>query len=162
MRDQEMHTLAGEVANHLGIEWAVAPPDDNVVGAILVGPLGARLQVRRDQQPRQDTRVAVFGRYPQTDLGRLSAHGITVARERGPEWLARSIERRLFLKTSLSLGALALLATPREEEPQIRVPMVDVMVAYPGAEPAEVASRVVEPIESRREGVHEAERQGIG
>jgi len=40
--------------------------------------------------------VAVFGRYPQTDLGRLSAHGITVARERGPEWLARSIERRLF------------------------------------------------------------------
>jgi multidrug efflux pump subunit AcrB len=40
-----------------------------------------------------------------------------------------------------------LLATPREEEPQIRVPMVDVLVAWAGAEPAEVETRVVEPVE---------------
>jgi multidrug efflux pump subunit AcrB len=53
----------------------------------------------------------------------------------------------LVIAASLGLGALALLATPREEEPQIRVPMVDVMVAWPGAEPAEVESRVVAPIE---------------
>src|SRR4030042_2947981 len=53
----------------------------------------------------------------------------------------------LIIAASLGLGALALLATPREEEPQIRVPMVDVMVAWPGAEPAEVENRVVAPIE---------------
>ena len=44
----------------------------------------------------------------------------------------------LIIAASLGLGALALLATPREEEPQIRVPMVDVAVAWPGAEPEEV------------------------
>jgi multidrug efflux pump subunit AcrB len=53
----------------------------------------------------------------------------------------------LIIVASLGLGALALLATPREEEPQIRVPMVDVMVAWPGAEPAEVENRIVAPIE---------------
>jgi multidrug efflux pump subunit AcrB len=53
----------------------------------------------------------------------------------------------LVIVASLGLGALGLLATPREEEPQIRVPMVDVMVAWPGAEPAEVENRIVAPIE---------------
>lgn len=36
---------------------------------------------------------------------------------------------------SLALGALAVIALPREEEPQIVVPMVDVFVAMPGASP---------------------------
>ena len=53
----------------------------------------------------------------------------------------------LFIAASLGLGALALVATPREEEPQIRVPMVDVMIAWPGADPAEVESRIVTPVE---------------
>jgi len=53
----------------------------------------------------------------------------------------------LIIAASLALGAMALVATPREEEPQIRVPMVDVMIAYPGAAPAEVASRIINPVE---------------
>ncbi len=53
----------------------------------------------------------------------------------------------LLIIASLGLGAMALVATPREEEPQIRVPMVDVMIAWPGAEPAEVESRIIAPIE---------------
>jgi multidrug efflux pump subunit AcrB len=53
----------------------------------------------------------------------------------------------LVIAASLALGALGLIATPREEEPQIRVPMVDVMVAWPGAEPSEIESRIVNPIE---------------
>src|SRR5690606_11010715 len=36
---------------------------------------------------------------------------------------------------------------PREEEPQINVPMADVMVGYPGANPSEVESRVIKPLE---------------
>ena len=59
----------------------------------------------------------------------------------------------LVIAASLGLGALGLLATPREEEPQIRVPMVDVLVAWPGAEPAEVESRIVAPLERALWGI---------
>ncbi len=48
---------------------------------------------------------------------------------------------------SLLLGIFATYVTPREEEPQIVVPMVDVMVSYPGASAAEVESRVTKPLE---------------
>ena len=59
----------------------------------------------------------------------------------------------LLIAASLGLGAFALLATPREEEPQIRVPMVDVTIAWPGAEPSEVESRVVNPVERAMWGI---------
>ena len=39
----------------------------------------------------------------------------------------------LLVVFSLLLGAFAVLITPREEEPQIKVPMIDVMVGFPGA-----------------------------
>jgi len=48
---------------------------------------------------------------------------------------------------SLATGALALLATPREEEPQISVPMIDVMATLPGASPSEVENLLTRPIE---------------
>jgi multidrug efflux pump subunit AcrB len=48
----------------------------------------------------------------------------------------------LFVIASLLLGVFAVLVTPREEEPQIVVPMVDVFVSYPGATPKEVEERV--------------------
>ena len=73
----------------------------------------------------------------------------------------------LLIAASLGLGALALLTTPREEEPQIRVPMVDVAVAWPGAEPAEIETRIVEPLErsmwglSGVEHVYAAARSGL-
>ena len=50
---------------------------------------------------------------------------------------------------SLAVGLLGLLATPREEEPQISVPMIDVIAAMPGAGPTEVEQRLVRPIERR-------------
>ena len=53
----------------------------------------------------------------------------------------------LFLVASLALGALAVVALPREEEPQIIVPMIDVIVQMPGASPAEVEQRVTRPME---------------
>jgi len=73
----------------------------------------------------------------------------------------------LLIAASLGLGALGLLATPREEEPQIRVPMIDVMVAWPGAEPSEVAARIVNPVEramwsvSRVDHVYSTARPGF-
>ena len=50
---------------------------------------------------------------------------------------------------SLAAGVGAVLMTPREEEPQISVPMVDVFSALPGATPDEVDRRVTEPLERR-------------
>jgi len=53
----------------------------------------------------------------------------------------------ILVVASLLLGGFAIAVTPREEEPQIVVPMVDVMVSYPGATPSEVESRVTYPME---------------
>src|ERR1022692_4961539 len=53
----------------------------------------------------------------------------------------------LFVAASLLLGAFAIWKTPREEEPQIVVPMLDVFVQMPGASPAEVEQRASIPME---------------
>jgi multidrug efflux pump subunit AcrB len=53
----------------------------------------------------------------------------------------------LLVVAALLLGGFAVLVTPREEEPQIRVPMVDVFFALPGASAAEVERRLAEPVE---------------
>ncbi|MBL8240302.1 MAG: efflux RND transporter permease subunit [Bryobacterales bacterium] len=53
----------------------------------------------------------------------------------------------LFIIASLGAGAFAVMKLPREEEPQIIVPMVDVFVGMPGATPAEVEQRVTSPME---------------
>ena len=53
----------------------------------------------------------------------------------------------LLMGFSLVLGAFAVLETPREEEPQIIVPMMDVFVDMPGATAQEVEQRVTTPME---------------
>ncbi|MCB1204001.1 MAG: efflux RND transporter permease subunit [Verrucomicrobiae bacterium] len=53
----------------------------------------------------------------------------------------------LVIVASVLLGLFALLLLPREEEPQIQVPMIDVMVAMPGASAKEVEERVTAPME---------------
>ncbi len=48
---------------------------------------------------------------------------------------------------SVLLGCMAVLLLPREEEPQIKVPMIDVLVSQPGAGADEVGERVSRPME---------------
>ena len=48
---------------------------------------------------------------------------------------------------SLLLGLFAIIMLPREEEPQIKVPMVDVIVAMPGFTAKEVEERATRPME---------------
>jgi len=48
---------------------------------------------------------------------------------------------------ALLVGAFSIWQTPREEEPQIVVPMLDVFVQMPGASPAEIEQRVSVPME---------------
>ncbi len=63
---------------------------------------------------------------------------------------------KLFIKSKLTpllmiaflvIGAYSSYLTPREEEPQIDVPIADIFLAYPGATPIEVESRIVKPLE---------------
>ncbi len=53
----------------------------------------------------------------------------------------------LVIIASVLLGLLAVLLLPREEEPQIKVPMVDVLVSMPGSGAKEVEERATRPME---------------
>ena len=48
----------------------------------------------------------------------------------------------IFVIVALLVGGLAVMRTPREEDPQIRVPMMDLFIPYPGASPREVEKSV--------------------
>lgn len=63
----------------------------------------------------------------------------------------------LLVAASLLLGVLAVLGMPREEEPQIVVPMMDVTVSWPGASAAEVERLVTVPIERSLREIPEVE-----
>jgi multidrug efflux pump subunit AcrB len=49
--------------------------------------------------------------------------------------------------SSIALGLLSVWLTPKEEEPQISVPMVDIQIPSPGFEAVEVERKVTEPVE---------------
>lgn len=53
----------------------------------------------------------------------------------------------LIVITSVLLGAAAIVRLPREEEPQIQVPMIDVLVSMPGFSAKEVEERAIRPME---------------
>ena len=53
----------------------------------------------------------------------------------------------LLMMAMLGVGLLGLFFTPRQEDPKIAVPMVDIFVQYPGASSGQVASLVTEPLE---------------
>ena len=53
----------------------------------------------------------------------------------------------LLMMAFLAIGIYSAYLTPREEEPQINVPLADIFLRYPGATPKEVESRVVVPLE---------------
>jgi multidrug efflux pump subunit AcrB len=53
----------------------------------------------------------------------------------------------MLLVGALCIGLIGLFFTPRQEDPQISVPMIDIFVQYPGASAAQVESLVTEPLE---------------
>jgi len=53
----------------------------------------------------------------------------------------------LLMIVFMVIGVYSSFLIPREEEPQIDVPMADIFVGYPGASPTEVESRVIKPLE---------------
>ncbi|NOZ83496.1 MAG: efflux RND transporter permease subunit [Epsilonproteobacteria bacterium] len=54
----------------------------------------------------------------------------------------------LILLASLAVGVFSTIITPKEEDPQIVVPMIDIITPYPGATPKEVEKRITTPLEN--------------
>ena len=73
-------------------------------------------------------------------------HGLGLAGRLAQSFLNSKLTP-LFIAASLALGIFAIAIIPREEDPQILVPMLDIATAMPGASPAEVEQRVTLPIE---------------
>jgi multidrug efflux pump subunit AcrB len=74
----------------------------------------------------------------------------------------------LLVITSILLGTAATLLLPREEEPQIKVPMIDVLVSMPGFSAREVEERATRPMEKllweipNVEYIYSTSREGEG
>ncbi|MEA3276324.1 MAG: efflux RND transporter permease subunit [Pseudomonadota bacterium] len=66
---------------------------------------------------------------------------------RTARFFIRSPLSPLFYIAMLLMGLLGLVMTPRQEDPQISVPMIDVMVQYPGASAQQVSSLAMQPLE---------------
>ena len=70
------------------------------------------------------------------------------------DWLSRLLSvvlqgplPLLIILTALIGGVLALMITPREEEPQIIVPIADVLVSAPGLSAEQVERQIATPLE---------------
>jgi len=63
----------------------------------------------------------------------------------------------LILLASIAVGIVALMALPREEEPQISVPMVDIMIQANGYKATDAVELVTEPLEDIIKGIGEVE-----
>jgi multidrug efflux pump subunit AcrB len=59
----------------------------------------------------------------------------------------------LFLLAAIALGSLALMIIPREEEPQISVPMVDIRVNADGLKGPDAVELVTKPLEAIVKGI---------
>jgi len=59
----------------------------------------------------------------------------------------------LFIVAALAVGIVALISLPREEEPQISVPLVDIHVAAPGLRAADAVKLITEPLEGIVKGI---------
>ncbi len=63
----------------------------------------------------------------------------------------------LFLLTALAVGLLALFTIPREEEPQISVPLVDISVRADGLRAPDAVELITKPLETIVKGVEGVE-----
>ncbi|AOZ69011.1 multidrug transporter AcrB [Rhodobacter xanthinilyticus] len=63
----------------------------------------------------------------------------------------------LMILAALAVGFVALISLPREEEPQISVPMVDVHIQAPGLKAPDAMKLVTEPMETIIKGINEVE-----
>lgn len=81
-----------------------------------------------------------------TETPASARHGLGIAGAMAKEFIHSPLSVLLLL-ASLAIGIMGLLFTPRQEDPQISVPMVDVFFSYPGASAEQVSSLAIDPLE---------------
>ena len=69
-------------------------------------------------------------------------HQLVVAGKLAKAFITSPLSSILFF-AMLGAGIVGLMSTPRQEDPQISVPMIDLFVEYPGASSEEVANIIV-------------------
>lgn len=69
-----------------------------------------------------------------------------IAGQMAKDFIHSPLSPLLFI-AMLFMGILGLFFTPRQEDPQISVPMVDILVQYPGASSQQVASLAIDPLQ---------------
>lgn len=63
----------------------------------------------------------------------------------------------LMILAALAVGLLALFSLPREEEPQISVPLVDIHISAPGLMAEDLVKLVVEPLETLMKSINDVD-----
>ncbi len=63
----------------------------------------------------------------------------------------------LMILAALAVGLLALVSLPREEEPQISVPLVDIHISAPGLMAEDLVKLVVEPLETLMKSINDVD-----
>ncbi|MAY60831.1 MAG: multidrug transporter AcrB [Rhizobiales bacterium] len=89
-----------------------------------------------------------------SDAPRSPALGIAGALTRA---FIKSPLTPLFLIAAFAFGLVALITLPREEEPQISVPMVDIQVRADGLNAADAEKLITEPLETIVKGINDVE-----
>ncbi len=115
-------------------------PDSSAASSYLEGDAGAA---------GKDSGAKAHARAGKSNGGNGKMHGkedMGFAGNLARQFL-RSPLTLLLLILLLAAGVLGMIVTPREENPQISVPMVDIFVSYPGNSPQEVARMVTDPLQ---------------
>ncbi|MCI4679330.1 efflux RND transporter permease subunit [Rhodoblastus acidophilus] len=94
-------------------------------------------------------------------MSHQTPHGARPPADGRPLGIAGSLTRAfitspltpLLLIAALALGLIALITLPREEEPQIAVPMVDIIVQANGLKATDAVKLVTEPLETIVKGI---------
>lgn len=81
-----------------------------------------------------------------TTLNHVKEYELGIAGKLTKAFITSPLSIILFF-AMLGMGIIGLISTPRQEDPQISVPLIDVFVEYPGASSEEVANIVVKPLE---------------
>jgi len=76
----------------------------------------------------------------------ISGHNLGMAGTIAKTFINSPVTPMLLIATLL-IGVMGLIFTPRQEDPQISVPMIDIFVAYPGTSAQQVESLVTDPLE---------------
>ncbi|MET0066156.1 MAG: efflux RND transporter permease subunit [Candidatus Thiodiazotropha sp.] len=90
------------------------------------------------QNNDQNTQSSTHGSDQEVPLG--------IAGKTAKFFIQSPLSPLLFMAMML-MGLLGLVITPRQEDPQISVPMVDIFVQYPGAAADQVSTLAIEPLE---------------